>query len=66
MKTTPLNAPEAGITELFVKEDSAVATVCEVLAVRAVFGGAEFWLKINDIFFCCSFDKVLFGDQRAA
>ena len=33
MKTTPLNAPEAGITELFVKEDSAVATVWEVLIV---------------------------------
>ena len=41
-------------------------TVCEVLAVCAVFGGAESSLKINDIFFCCSFDKVLFGDQGAA
>ena len=59
VKTAPLNTPEAGITELLVKEDSAVATVCKVLAVCAVFGGAELSLKINDIFFCCSFDKVL-------
>ena len=55
----PLNAPEAGITELFRNEDSAVATVCEVLAVCAVFGGSELSLKINDLFFFCSFDKVL-------
>ena len=46
----PLNAPEAEITELFRNEDSAVATVCEVLAVCTVFGGAELSLKINDIF----------------
>ena len=58
-KTAPLNAYEAGITELFVKEDSAVVTVCEVFAVCAVFGGVGLSLKINDIFFCCSFDKVL-------
>ena len=44
---------------MLVKEDSAVATVCEVLAVRAVFDGAELSLNINEIFFCCSFDKVL-------
>ena len=58
-KTAPLNPPEAGITELFVKEDSAVATVCEVLPVCAVFGGAKLSLKLNGIFFCWSFDKVL-------
>ena len=37
----PLNAPEAGITELFMKEDSVFASFCELLAVSAVFGGAE-------------------------
>ena len=38
-KTAALNAPEAGITELFVKKDSAVAIFCEVLLVCAVLVG---------------------------
>ena len=49
-KTASLNAPQAGITELVGNEDSAVATLCEVLAVCAVFGGAKLSLKINDIY----------------
>ena len=37
-------------SELFVKEDSAVATVCEVLAVCPVLGGAELSLKSTTFF----------------
>ena len=58
-KTAALNAPEAGITELFVKEDSAVATVCEVLAVCAVLVGLNYRSKSTKYFNVPRFFTIL-------